>query len=87
MHVLLNNSAGLTSKGAVESFEVAGAEGVFYPAAAEVVGDTLTVSSPAVPAPRYVRYAWANYPPPDHAPNLYNAAGLPAAPFTTYSVP
>ena len=32
-----------------------------------------------VPQPETVRYAWTNYGPA----NLYNAAGLPAAPFRT----
>ncbi len=87
MHISFDNSAGLTSKGSLESFEVAGADGIFDAATAKIEGDTVAVSSPTVPAPRYVRYAWANYPPSDHAPNLYNAAGLPASPFTTYPTP
>ena len=87
MHVYFQNSAGLTSKGPVESFEVAGADGVFKTALAKIEGETVSVSSPAVPAPWFVRYAWANYPPPDHTPNLYNSAGLPASPFTNYPTP
>jgi sialate O-acetylesterase len=58
-------------------------DGVFCPATARIEADTLIVSSPTVPEPRYVRYAWANYP----AANLYNAAGLPASPFTSYPLP
>jgi sialate O-acetylesterase len=38
----------------------------------------VVVSSPAVSSPVAVRYAWDNYP---VGCNLYNAAGLPAAPF------
>jgi sialate O-acetylesterase len=87
MHVYFHNSAGLNSKGPVESFEVAGADGVFRTGLAKIEGDSVSVSSPAVPAPRFVRYAWANYPSPDHAPNLYNSSGLPASPFTNYPVP
>lgn len=45
-----------------------------------VDGDTVVVSSPAVPAPVAVRYAYAMN--PDGA-NLYNRAGLSAAPFRT----
>jgi sialate O-acetylesterase len=87
MHVFFNNAGGLTSKGSLESFEVAGADGIFSPAMAKIEGDTVVVSSSAVLAPRYVRYSWANYPPPDHGPNLYNGAGLPASPFTSYPTP
>ena len=87
MHVFFDNSAGLTSKGSLKSFEVAGADGIFSPATAKIEGDAVFVSNSAVSAPRYVRYSWANYPPPDNAPNLYNGAGLPASPFTSYPTP
>ncbi len=87
MHVAFENCAGLKATGPVESFEVAGADGIFNPAIAKIEGDTVIVSSPAVQSPRYVRYGWANYPPPDRAPNLLNAAGLPASPFSTYPRP
>jgi sialate O-acetylesterase len=40
-------------------------------------GDSLVVSSPSVGDPVAVRYAWVNAP----DANLYNSAGLPAAPF------
>ncbi len=84
MHVWFDNAAGLkSSNGTPQGFEVAGTDGIFTPATAKIEGDSLTVSSPTTPAPRYVRYAWANYP----TATLYNAAGLPAAPFTTYPVP
>jgi sialate O-acetylesterase len=84
MRVWFHHAAGLkTSAGAPQGLEVAGPDGVFSPATARIEADTLIVSSPTVPDPRYVRYAWANYP----AANLYNAAGLPASPFTSYPVP
>jgi len=38
------------------------------------------VSSPDVPIPYYVRYAWADNP---EGANLYNKEGLPASPFRT----
>ena len=63
--------------GALRGFEVAGADGVFHPATARIVGETVEVSSPAVAAPVSVRYGWANVP----DCNLFNAAGLPASPF------
>ncbi len=39
----------------------------------------MVVSSPQVPQPVAVRYAWANAP----TCNLYNKEGLPASPFRT----
>lgn len=63
-------------------FELAGADRVFHSAEARIDGGTsVLVSSPAVPAPVAVRYAWRNAP----AAGLKNAAGLPAAPFRTDS--
>jgi sialate O-acetylesterase len=61
----------------LQSFEVAGADRVFHPAAAVIHGDTILVQSPAVARPVAVRYAWKNAP----EANLFNGAGLPAAPF------
>jgi sialate O-acetylesterase len=72
---------GLVAKaGPLKTFEVAGADGKFVSAEATIEGETIVVRSAAVPAPVVVRYAWANYP---DGCNLYNAAGLPAAPFRT----
>jgi sialate O-acetylesterase len=72
---------GLTAKdGPLKWFAIAGADQKFVPAEARIEGDTVVVSSPAVSAPVAVRYAWDNYP---DGCNLFNAAGLPAAPFRT----
>jgi len=72
---------GLTASGKpLQSFEVAGSDRVFRPATASIVGDSLLVASPQVPAPVAVRYAWANNP---TGCNLYNKADLPAVPFRT----
>lgn len=46
-------------------------------AKAVIEGDTVVVSSPQVPQPVSVRYAWERNP----DCNLYNAEGLPASPF------
>ncbi len=70
-------------EGIVEGFEVAGSNGVFLKAKAQINGDTVTVSSPSVPSPVYVRYAWPNFP----QANLYNGANLPASTFTTLEPP
>lgn len=60
-------------------FEVAGADGVFVPADAKIVNDSVEVSSLKVSRPVSVRYAWSGYP----VCSLYNGAGLPAFPFDT----
>lgn len=59
------------------AFELAGADRKFYPATATLDRDTVIVKSPEVPEPVAVRYAWSNTP----VANLFNGAGLPAAPF------
>ncbi|MBT8395749.1 MAG: 9-O-acetylesterase [Gemmatimonadetes bacterium] len=63
-------------------FAVAGADGTYRWADARIEGSTVVVSSPDVPSPVAVRYAWGNN--PDRA-NLYNVDGLPASPFRTDS--
>ena len=69
---------GLTARDKpLAGFVVAGADRIFHPATAKIDRDTLLVSAPGVKEPVAVRYAWANAP----AANLYNGAGLPAAPF------
>jgi len=65
--------------GPLQGFEVAGEDGRFVKATASIDGGTVVVSSPQVAAPKHVRYGWANAP----EVNLYNAAGLPASPFTS----
>jgi sialate O-acetylesterase len=61
-------------------FEVAGVDGKYEWADAVIDGDSVLVSSPKVPTPVSVRYAWAGNP---EGRNLYNKAGLPASPFRT----
>jgi len=73
---------GLTASGRpLQSFEVAGADRVFHPAGAVIQGDSVVVRSAAVAQPVAVRYAWRDAP----DANLYNGAGLPAAPFRSDS--
>jgi sialate O-acetylesterase len=84
MNVWFDNAAGLHAKnGAPVGFEVAGPDHVFLRANAHIVGDTVTVSSPSIPNPLYVRYAWPNFP----QANLYNGADLPASTFTSLQPP
>jgi sialate O-acetylesterase len=71
---------GLIAKnGELKGFTIAGTDGKFVPAKAEIAGDTIIVSSDAVAAPSVVRYGWENVP----DVNLWNKAGLPASPFQT----
>src|SRR5262249_23623465 len=65
--------------GELKGFSVAGADGKFEPAKAAIEGETVVVSSDAVPAPALVRYGWTHVP----DVNLFNRAGLPASPFQT----
>ncbi len=67
---------------APDFFEVAGADGIFHPADAEigVGGDTVLLRSEAVPQPQRARFAWRQ----DAEPNLMNREGLPAAAFDTH---
>jgi sialate O-acetylesterase len=63
----------------LKGFTLAGADGVFHAAKAEIKGkDTVEVSSPAVPAPVTVRYAWASNP---RGANLTSKQRLPAGTF------
>ena len=75
---------GLVVKGAkLEEFEIAGEDRKWYWADAHIEGDTVIVSSPSVPNPKEVRYAWQSNP----AATLFNGAGLPAGPFRTDTWP
>jgi sialate O-acetylesterase len=64
-------------------FTISGADGIFHPAQARIVGATVEVSAANVPAPVAVRYGWANF----ALCNLYNSEGLPAEPFRTDQAP
>ena len=63
----------------LKGFVVAGPDKEWVWADAVIEGDTILISSPDVPTPKYVRYGWAWNP----IGNLYNAAGLPAITFRT----
>ena len=60
-------------------FTIAGEDGQFVEATAEIEGDTVVVWSDAVAAPTAVRMGWNQ----EATPNLGNAEGLPASPFRT----
>ncbi|NJB85871.1 sialate O-acetylesterase [Lewinella marina] len=59
-------------------FEISGDGKRFVRASARLEGNTVIVSSPEVPQPVAVRYAWADNP---AEANLYSAEGLPVSPF------
>lgn len=60
-------------------FQIAGDDGKFVDAKAEIDGDSVIVSSESVARPKAVRFGWAE----DAEPNLMNREGLPASPFRT----
>ncbi len=75
-----DTAGGLAAKnGRPEGFELAGADGVYHPAHAEIQMDSVVVWSDGIAVPETVRYAWTNY----GAAGLYGASGLPAVPFRT----
>ena len=58
-------------------FTIAGVDGKFVSAVAEIKGNKIIVSSPAVPQPIAVRFAWHEA----AQSNFINKEGLPAVPF------
>jgi sialate O-acetylesterase len=65
--------------GPLVGFAIAGADRKFHWAQATIDGVSVVVSSPDVPVPVAVRYAWGDSP----RCNLSNEDGLPASPFRT----
>ena len=79
-----NMDGGLVVKGDKPGeFSIAGEDRKWVWADARIEGDTVVVSSPAVPNPKEVRYAWQGNP----VATLFNGAGLPAGPFRTDTWP
>ena len=63
---------------AEHAFAIAGERGKWVWAEARLDGNAVVVSSPDVPKPARVRYAWSMYPP---SMRLFNKEGFPAFPF------
>ncbi len=66
------------------AFEIAGADGIYYPAEFAFGGsdgklNTISLYSKKVPAPVFARYGWFNYGPV----TVFGKNGLPLAPFRT----
>ena len=71
---------GLTSYGKpLTQFEIAGADKIFRPAAASIRNGTIVVSSPLVPAPVAVRYAFRDF----IVGELFSTEGYPVSSFRT----
>lgn len=66
--------------GYVNGFELAGCDGVFRYAKAEIRNNKVIVSADTVGRPRALRYAWADDP---NDINLFTSDGKPVAPFRT----
>jgi len=78
------HAAGLKARGdTLTGFTVCGADRRFVRAQAIMEGGEVVVWNDAVQNPLAARYAWADNP----DCNLYNGAGLPAAPFRTDAFP
>ncbi len=69
----------MSSTGALKEFEIAGADKIYVPAVAKIIGKTVEVFSASVPNPKFSRYAWRDV----SNASLFNREGLPASSFTT----
>ena len=63
----------------LKGFALRGNDGRWFPAKARIDGETILLSSDAVPNPVAARYGWKSLP----DGNLYDRSGLPALPFRT----
>jgi len=84
LHLYFDNAqGGLEFRGSADdvtaSFEIAAAQGKYYPAQALIEGDNVILSSDKVQQPKRARYAWYKYGPTP----LYAKNGLAAMPFRT----
>ena len=84
--VQMEQAAGLTTTDGKKpaQFEIAGTDGIYHPATAEITnrkGGTAVIrlSSPEVKSPKNARYCWNRF----VTPNLVNGNQLPARPFRT----
>ncbi len=69
----------VAAESGLKGFEVAGENGEFVEARAEIAGKVIEVSSPRVLNPKQVRYAWRDI----SEATLFNSAGLPASSFSS----
>ena len=71
--------SGLIARGELAGFEIAGSDGVYIPANAEIKNDKVYVHSDRVEKPKNVRYGWKNY----FDATLFNLEGLPGSSFSS----
>ncbi len=79
LHVQSASVPGSGTIPVLKGFTIAGADGRFVNARAEILGDQVVVWADDILQPAVVRYGWADYP----TGNLFNKEGLPASPFET----
>ncbi|QUB56672.1 sialate O-acetylesterase [Prevotella melaninogenica] len=79
LELQFTHAKSLSAKGGhLIGFEVAGADGIYYPAEAQITSsNTILVRSSSVTRPLYVRYGWQ----PFTRANLVNEVGLPCSTF------
>ena len=78
LYLHFSHADGLTTKGArLIGFEVAGEDGIYHAATAQISDTVVEVKSPAVSIPVSVRYGWQ----PFTRANLVNRYGLPCSTF------
>jgi sialate O-acetylesterase len=75
-------ASGLASRDgkALTHFEIAGRDGLFHAAEAQIDGDSIVLTSAKVSQPRRARFAWSKL----AIPNLMDKDGLPATAFHTH---
>ena len=67
----------------ISGFSIAGEDGVFKPAIALIMGNSVMVYNKDLPDPLYVRYAFGN----TDTAAIFNRQGLPSGSFRTDSIP
>ncbi len=75
----LKYNDGLEIRGDGSGFELAGEDGEFRAAKAQIKDGRVILTSDEVSEPVYAAYCWTNY----GEVNVYNKAGIPLAPFNT----
>jgi sialate O-acetylesterase len=76
--IYFNFLEGSEEESSIHNFELAGADGIFYPAIAVQRGNRISITCDKVDTPTTVRYAWCDNP---TGINLFNKEGLPAPGF------